>query len=105
MKQWNNEKGFTMIEMMIVLLVISVVLLLAIPNLTNRSDSINDKGCEALVTMIEGQVEAYKLDFNATPGSIDDLVNEGYLKTNQNVCSNGKTYVISNGKVEEQAAP
>ena len=45
MKLINNEKAFTLIEMMIVLLIISVLILIAIPNVTKHSKSIDEKGC------------------------------------------------------------
>ena len=54
----KQEKGFTLVEMMIVLLVITVILLVALPNVTKHSSSINTKGCKALVQMVQGQVQA-----------------------------------------------
>lgn len=41
----RNEKGFTLIEMMIVLFVISILLLITIPNVTKNQSSITEKGC------------------------------------------------------------
>lgn len=46
---WRDERGFTLVEMLIVLLVVSVLLLLTIPNIVSQSKSINDKGCEAFI--------------------------------------------------------
>ena len=62
MKKWLNERGFTLIEMLVVLLVISIVLLVAIPNISKHSKTINEKGCEALKQMVQGQVEAYFIE-------------------------------------------
>ena len=45
----NNNRGFTLIEMMIVLLVISVLLIITIPNVTKHNSKINSKGCDAFV--------------------------------------------------------
>ncbi|MDT9024847.1 competence type IV pilus major pilin ComGC [Rossellomorea yichunensis] len=90
----KNEKGFTLIEMMIVLLVISVLLFITIPNVTNQSNSINSKGCEAFVHMVEGQVEAYKMDGNALPVTIDTLVTDGYLNENYKACPDGSAITI-----------
>ena len=58
----KNQKGFTLIEMMIVLLVISVLLVITVPNVTKNNSSINEKGCEAFIKMVQGQVQAYELD-------------------------------------------
>ncbi|MGM0864558.1 MAG: competence type IV pilus major pilin ComGC [Bacillota bacterium] len=96
----KNEKGFTLIEMMIVLLVISVLLFITIPNVTNQSNSINSKGCEAFVHMVEGQVEAYKMDGNALPVTIDTLVTDGYLNENYKACPDGSAITVdAEGKV------
>ncbi|MGM0751443.1 MAG: competence type IV pilus major pilin ComGC [Bacillota bacterium] len=96
----KNEKGFTLIEMMIVLLVISVLLFITIPNVTNQSSSINSKGCEAFVHMVEGQVEAYKMDGKSLPVTIDMLVADGYLNEDYKACPDGSAITIdAEGKV------
>ncbi|GAB2573476.1 competence type IV pilus major pilin ComGC [Gracilibacillus alcaliphilus] len=87
----RNEKGFTLIEMLIVLAVISILLILFIPNLANKSDNINTKGCEALLQMAENQVLAYEIDQGKKPTNLDELVREGYLETTE--CSNGSKYI------------
>lgn len=48
----KSQKGFTLIEMMIVLLIISVLVLIAIPNVTKHSSTIDQKGCEAFIHTI-----------------------------------------------------
>ena len=53
MKKRLGEQGFTLIEMMIVLLIISVLILIAIPNVTKHSKSIDEKGCAAYVNIID----------------------------------------------------
>ena len=37
-------KAFTLVEMLVVLLIISVLLLLFVPNLTKQKEAVNDKG-------------------------------------------------------------
>ena len=48
MKKLNTLKvqAFTLVEMLIVLLVISVLLLLFVPNLTKQKDAVSDTGAE-----------------------------------------------------------
>ncbi|WP_175991053.1 competence type IV pilus major pilin ComGC [Bacillus sp. Marseille-Q1617] len=93
----NNEKGFTMIEMMIVLLVISVLLFVTIPNVTSQSNKINSKGCEAFMNMVEGQVEAYKMDGNTEPVSMAELVTKKYLNPEYQKCPDGSSLTIDAG--------
>lgn len=102
----NNEKGFTLIEMLIVLLIISVLLIITIPNLSENNEMVNKKGCEALVKLAEAQVQAYKLDNGSLPTSLNELVTAGYLEQ-QNCPSGGVlVYDTATGKVTEpQATP
>lgn len=95
----QKEDGFTLIEMMIVLLIISVLILIAIPNVTKHSQSIDKKGCEAYQKMVQGQVEAYKMDEKAIP-QMQDLITKGYLSQKGATCPNGSALSIdSEGKV------
>lgn len=96
----KKEHGFTLIEMMIVLLVITVLLIITIPNVTQHNSKINTKGCDAFVQMVQAQVQAYEMDHKKFPASIDELADEGYLSENQMSCQNGDKIVISaDGKV------
>lgn len=97
MKLVKEEEGFTLIEMMIVLLIISVLVLIAIPNVTKHSKSIDEKGCEAYVKMVEGQVAAYKMEKHADP-SVEDLERDGYLP-NGAKCPDGSEVSIDGGIV------
>ncbi|WP_225435089.1 competence type IV pilus major pilin ComGC [Bacillus aerolatus] len=90
----ENESGFTLIEMMIVLLVISVLLFVAIPNVAKQSNNINSKGCTAFKHMVEGQVQAYRIDLKEFPNSIADMVTSGYLRSGETACPNGDTLEI-----------
>ncbi|MFC4320747.1 competence type IV pilus major pilin ComGC [Litchfieldia salsa] len=92
-----NQKGFTLIEMLIVLLVISVLLLIAIPNVTKHNSFINEKGCKAFLKTVEAQVQAFEMETGGKPTSVDDLITGGYLKEKK--CPNGYDIVITNGVV------
>ena len=94
----NNQKGFTLIEMMIVLLVISVLLIITIPNITKHNSTINNKGCDAFLKMVEAQTQAYEMDNPNTTVSISLLKEKEYLT--QTTCPNGDEVEIdANGKV------
>ncbi|WP_010287879.1 competence type IV pilus major pilin ComGC [Kurthia massiliensis] len=76
----KSEKGFTLIEMLIVLFIITVLILIAIPNVTKHFSTVDNKGCDAYIKMAQGQVEAYRIDKGEYPTSISALETEGYLK-------------------------
>lgn len=98
----KNQKGFTLIEMMIVLLVISVLLIITVPNISMHSSNINSKGCDAYVKTVEAQIQAYKIDKNKIP-TFAELEAEGYLKSAEGKCPDGSVLQISSeGAVTKQ---
>ncbi|MGE6771991.1 competence type IV pilus major pilin ComGC, partial [Bacillus velezensis] len=52
MLRLKNQDGFTLIEMLIVLFIVSILLLITIPNVTKHNQSIQRKGCEGLQNMV-----------------------------------------------------
>ncbi|MGE7913097.1 MULTISPECIES: competence type IV pilus major pilin ComGC [Lysinibacillus] len=95
MKRIKQQAGFTLIEMLIVLLIISILILITIPNVTKHFATIDEKGCKAYISMVQGQVEAYRVDFMVYP-TIEDLVAKGYLKKNETTCPNKEEIMITN---------
>lgn len=91
----QNEKAFTLIEMMIVLLVISVLLIIAVPNISKHNSNIKEKGCEAFIKMVEAQVQSFEMDNHRLPTGLAELQTEGFLQENQSSCPNGDIVTIS----------
>jgi len=98
MRFLKSQKGFTLIEMLIVMLIITVLIAIAIPNVTKQSSAVDEKGCKAFVQMVQGQVESYRMDLKVVP-TLTDLVSEGYLKTGETDCPNGDAVNITVGGV------
>lgn len=104
MKKLLNQKGFTLVEMMIVLLIISVLLLVTIPNIAKHTATIDSKGCDAYVNMVSAQVEAYKLEFKEIP-TLATLNTAGFIKEEKLVCPGGQELTITtDGIVVEKEA-
>ncbi|MGK0552407.1 competence type IV pilus major pilin ComGC [Enterococcus faecalis] len=78
----NTYEGFTLLEMLIVLFILSVLILLFVPNLSKHKETVNKKGDDALLKVVDAQIELYSLEKNRTP-SLTDLVNEGYITQEQ----------------------
>ena len=100
----KNEKGFTLIEMLVVLLIISILILVTIPNVSKHFASIDEKGCDAYILMLQGQVEAYKLNHKEYPSSIADLIDENYVMNEDLRCPDNTQIIIENGKVTAPAS-
>jgi competence protein ComGC len=99
----KNEKGFTLIEMLIVLMIISVLLLIAVPNMMKNNDVAANKGCEATTKLLQSQVYAYNLENDAPLAQLETLVQEEYVDTIK--CPDGTTLKLIDGTVTEYQAP
>ncbi len=88
------KKGFTLLEMIIVVSILSILFLLAVPNIKKVMSVVEDKGCMAQVKVVDSAIMQYKLDYDEYPGSIGDLVNAGLLSDDQIKCKNGKVIGI-----------
>lgn len=104
MKRLKNQKGFTLIEMLIVMLIITVLIAIAIPNVSKQTSAVDEKGCKAFVQMVQGQVESYRMDKKDIP-TVDELVTEGYLKAGETNCPNGDIVNISADGVVSSSKP
>lgn len=82
--KWRRKtvRGFTLVEMLIVLLIISVLMLLFVPNLSNQKDAVREKGNKAVVKVVESQLSLYELKEGEKP-SIEQLAKAGYITDDQ----------------------
>ena len=78
--QSGNRFGFTLIEMMIVMAIISIMVSIAVPlyqkSLIRTKESLLKNQLFTLRTVID----EYTFDKQKAPQTLDDLVNEGYLR-------------------------
>ena len=97
-KMIESQRGFTLIEMMIVLMIISILLLIAVPNMSKSHEIVNRKSCEATVKLVESQITAYEMEHQDTPlTDLSLLVSEGYI--NSISCPDGNKLELVNGDV------
>ena len=94
----KNEKGFTILDMMIVLSIIALIFLLTLPNIQQKEDIIRKKGCEALVEVVNAQILLYEIDHLVPPTNISQLIKGGYLKESQKRCPDGASIQIRDGQ-------
>ncbi|MBQ9823530.1 MAG: prepilin-type N-terminal cleavage/methylation domain-containing protein [Solobacterium sp.] len=92
------KQGFTLLEMTIVILIISVLFLLTVPNIQKTLTIVNNKGCKALEKVGDSAIVQYKLEYGEYPGSVQDLISAGLLTEDQVTCDGSHTLVISDGQ-------
>ena len=79
-----RQKGFTLIEMMIVLMIISILLMIAVPSMTKSNEVVKSKSCEATMKLVQSQVAAYNAANETTlQGDLTPLLTDKYVDTLQ----------------------
>ena len=101
MKQ-NYKKGFTLLEMVVVVCIISILFLLTVPNIQKVLGIVNKKGCQAQVKVVDSAILQYRLEYAQNPGSTGDLVSAGLLSEQQTKCDDDRAITISNGQAYAQ---
>ena len=59
---FRNDKGFTLIELMVVVLILGILMAIAIPVFTSASARAEQRACEASMTTVERAWEQYVAD-------------------------------------------
>lgn len=81
-KYLKDDRGFTLVEMVIVLFIISILSLIFIPNITNTKTGVENDGKKALTTVIQTQADLYEYKTNKK-ASLELLSSEGYITDGQ----------------------
>ncbi|HSY01102.1 MAG TPA: type II secretion system protein [Acidobacteriaceae bacterium] len=77
---WTRESGFTLVELMIVMLIISVLAAVAIPMFEASLRNAREAALKEDLHVMRDAIDSYTMDKNKAPQSLDDLVQTGYLK-------------------------
>jgi general secretion pathway protein G len=78
--KWQRRRGFTFVEMMVVITIIVILITIAIPiynrSITRAKESVLHNNLFTLRTVIDN----YTYDKQKAPQGLQDLVSEGYLR-------------------------
>lgn len=85
----KTRKGFTLVEILIVVVILGILAAIVIPQFTNASTAAKESNLKSNLQTVRAQIELYKLDNNDVPpasaaalaAALADTGGKTYLKT------------------------
>jgi general secretion pathway protein G len=74
------QRGFTLIELMVVMAIISIILTIALPIYQKSLIRAKESVLRNNLFTIRNMIDEYTIDKQKAPESLQDLVSEGYLR-------------------------
>lgn len=83
-KMMKNEKGFTLVELLAVIVILGIIVAIAIPAIGNVIEKAGKNADEAEVGMVFDAARLYEVEAdNKLPVLVEDLIEKGYLDLRQ----------------------
>lgn len=73
MRKMLNKKGFSLVELMIVVVIMGILIAVAIPLYGAITTNANNKTCDSNIKTIKSNAAAYKTNYNASVASLADV--------------------------------
>jgi general secretion pathway protein G len=81
MRKRHSQSGFTLIELLVVMAIISILATLAIPYFATAIKHAREAVLREDLQTMRMAIDSYTMDKQKAPQSLDDLVQDGYLKS------------------------
>ena len=91
----KNRKGFTLVELVIVVLIIAALAAIALPRISTSAATAKTSACNTNVQVINTQIELYKANGGNWPSALTDVTGStDYFPDGPPACPYGTAYTM-----------
>ncbi|MGX7348675.1 competence type IV pilus major pilin ComGC [Dolosicoccus paucivorans] len=83
LKKIKNKKGFTLLEMLIVLVIVALLMAIIIPQVSGQKKRIEQQAKENIAEVVTTQVETYQMVEASSDVTLQTLHDGGYITDRQ----------------------
>jgi len=87
-----RRKGFTLIELIIVVAILGILAMIAIPRITTSTASARTTACQTNQASLDTMIEMYYADTGGYPSLADLVADANYFPDGEPCCPSGGTY-------------
>ena len=86
----RKNKGFTLVELLIVVLILAALAAIAVPRIGASAANAKAKACHTNIDIVNGQIELYTANTGSAPAALTDVTQDtNYFPDDEPLCPVG----------------